>query len=52
MERAKGWSGILIEANPKYYAVAVTRNRKAWMVPACLSLEPYATKVNLFLVLL
>lgn len=31
------WSGILIEADPTSLAKIRTKNRRAWLVPACLS---------------
>ena len=47
MESALKWEGILIEASSDNYKVLQSRNRKAWKSPACLSTEPYPTKVIL-----
>lgn len=54
MERYKNWTGLLIEPDPASYESLLTRKRKAWHVPACLSLETYPTQViyiNLKLIL-
>ncbi|XP_057372271.1 protein Star-like [Daphnia carinata] len=45
LERKYNWSGILIEANPITFQKLLSRNRKAWTLPICLSLEPYPTEV-------
>jgi hypothetical protein len=51
MERYLGWGGILIEADTKFYERLMTRKRKALALHACLSLEPFPTKViyNVFI---
>ncbi|XP_065583743.1 protein Star-like isoform X2 [Artemia franciscana] len=46
MERFLGWEGVLIEADPSNYRELETKNRKAWSVPACLSIKPYPSKVT------
>jgi hypothetical protein len=46
LERKFNWSGVLIEANPETFKHLFARNRKAWTLPICLSLEPFPTKVS------
>jgi hypothetical protein len=46
MERYLGWSGILIEADTKFYDTLLTRKRRAFTLHVCLSLEPYPTTVT------
>lgn len=45
MERSLNWTGILIEAERKFYAKLITKERKAHTFPVCLSMEPYPTEV-------
>ena len=45
MERYKNWTGLLIEPDPDSYEGLLSRKRKGWHVPACLSLEMYPTQV-------
>jgi len=45
MEMNFEWTGLLIEGNPQNYKKLVSKKRKAWTFPICLSLEPYPTKV-------
>lgn len=37
LERSRGWSGVLIEANPFTFEMMKSRDRKCWMVHACVS---------------
>ncbi|XP_059486265.1 protein Star-like [Neocloeon triangulifer] len=37
MERFHGWSGLLVEPDPLNFRDLLTRNRKAWLAPVCLS---------------
>ncbi|KZS17878.1 Uncharacterized protein APZ42_015858 [Daphnia magna] len=46
LERKYNWGGILIEANPITFQKLLSRNRKAWTLPICLSLETYPTQVT------
>ncbi|EFX85456.1 hypothetical protein DAPPUDRAFT_314237 [Daphnia pulex] len=46
LERKFNWGGILIEANPITFQKLMSRNRKSWTLPVCLSLEPFPTKVS------
>lgn len=39
LERNYGWSGVLIEADPYYFEIMLTRNRKSWLIPTCLSVK-------------
>ena len=41
MERALGWGGVLIEANPSSFQKLVSKHRKSWLVPAALSNSEY-----------
>ena len=41
MERELEWEGLLIEANPDNVAKLLAKNRKAWIVPAALSISAY-----------
>jgi hypothetical protein len=45
MERYLGWSGLLIEADRKAFNKLLTRNRKAYTTPVCLSTELYPIQV-------
>ena len=47
LERSLNWSGILAEPSPPYFKQLESRNRKAWAMPVCLSLEPYPTVVGI-----
>nr|CAH0111716.1 unnamed protein product [Daphnia galeata] len=49
LERKFNWSGILIEANPKVFQSLLSRNRKSWTLPICLSLDPFPTQVKMLL---
>ena len=50
MERYKNWTGLLIEPDPDSYEGLLSRKRKGWHVPACLSLEMYPTQVSVFII--
>lgn len=45
MERFLGWTGVLLESNPQSYQKLITRNRKAFTLPVCLSPEPYPISI-------
>jgi hypothetical protein len=45
-ERERGWTGLLIEANPKSFKQLEERNRTAYISNACLSTTPYANTIN------
>ncbi|XP_064081537.1 protein Star-like isoform X2 [Macrobrachium nipponense] len=47
LERELGWKGVLIEGNPKYVEGLRLKNRKAWTVNACLSVNQYPIKVTM-----
>jgi hypothetical protein len=38
-EKSRGWTGLLIEANPRAYRELLAKDRKAWNTPACISLS-------------
>lgn len=50
LEHKHGWTGILIEAHPDEYKKLEARNRQAHLLPTCLSLEPFPTKVSVAVV--
>ncbi|KAG7189632.1 hypothetical protein KM043_017312 [Ampulex compressa] len=39
-ERFYGWSGLLIEADPLNFSKMLQKNRKAYLSPTCLSIQP------------
>ena len=49
-EKEKNWTGLLIEADPIYYAQLKTKNRKAFSINACLSIQPYPVEVGSFVI--
>ena len=38
LERRYGWRGVLIEGNPQFKAEVLSKRRKAYFLPHCLSL--------------
>lgn len=46
MERSYNWGGILIEADQKSFGQLLSRRRKSYALPVCLSLHPYPTQVT------
>ena len=45
-EKTRHWKGLLIEANPNNYAKLKKKNRNAYTINACLSVEHYPVKVG------
>ncbi|XP_046449258.1 protein Star-like isoform X2 [Daphnia pulex] len=45
MERYLDWNGLLIEADQKSFSKLLSRNRKAFSLPNCISTKPYPIKV-------
>ncbi|KAJ9583010.1 hypothetical protein L9F63_022626, partial [Diploptera punctata] len=45
-ERQLNWTGLLIEADPLNFARIVTKNRKAYVSPTCLSIKPHPMMVS------
>ncbi|KAG7153375.1 protein Star-like [Homarus americanus] len=45
-EKYLNWTGLLIEANPDLYQKLIKRNRKAYTIESCVSLQPYVTTVR------
>ncbi|XP_053994211.1 uncharacterized protein LOC128884690 isoform X1 [Hylaeus volcanicus] len=43
LERELGWSGLLVEADPINFAKMLTKNRRAYLTPTCLSVGQYPT---------
>ncbi|XP_071440088.1 uncharacterized protein [Hetaerina americana] len=46
LEKECGWRGLLVEADPYNFANLVSRNRRAWSSPTCLSTKPYPMTVS------
>jgi hypothetical protein len=40
------WTGILVEADQKSFNILMSRKRKSYALPVCLSLKPYPTEVT------
>ena len=47
-ERERGWSGLLIEANPIFFQELLRKHRKAYLINACLSGANTTTRVNFY----
>ncbi|XP_057380610.1 uncharacterized protein LOC130703006 [Daphnia carinata] len=45
MERILNWTGLLVEADKKALHRLLTRNRRAFIAPTCLSTKPYPMQV-------
>jgi hypothetical protein len=37
LERARNWTGLLVEPSPAGYSDLMQKRRKAWLAPVCLS---------------
>ncbi|CAK9797843.1 Protein Star [Anthophora quadrimaculata] len=48
LERFLDWTGLLVEADPLNFSKMLQKNRKAYLTPTCLAIEPYPS-VNSFL---
>jgi hypothetical protein len=46
MERTMMWSGVLVEADQTSFGKLLSRRRKSYALPVCLSLQPYPTQVT------
>ena len=46
-EKTRHWKGLLIEADPIHYAALKMKNRNAFTINACLSLDPYPVQVSI-----
>jgi len=44
-ERYRGWTGLLIEADPGYYTQILGKQRNVYSINACLSTETFFTEV-------
>ncbi|KAK3860847.1 hypothetical protein Pcinc_033136 [Petrolisthes cinctipes] len=49
LEMNLGWTGLLVEPDPRSYSVLLTKHRKAWSSNTCLSSEPYPRETVLVL---
>ena len=45
-EKVRKWNGVLIEADPTNFQKLLNKNRKAFMINACLSTKPYPSMVK------
>jgi len=45
LELRFGWTGLLIEADPKNFALVQQKRRNAWLSNSCLATHPYPHKV-------
>jgi len=52
LEKELGWTGLLVEAEPTFFNKLITKNRRAWLSPTCLSLEKYPVVVCQYLIFL
>lgn len=50
LERKLGWNGLLVEADPINFSKMLLKNRKAYLTPTCLGIEPYPTVVREFVI--
>jgi hypothetical protein len=46
LEKELGWSGVLVECNPKVTPDLRNSARKAWLATVCLSTNGYPQVVN------
>ena len=46
LEARMGWTGLLIEMDPYYYAQLQAKSRKAWSINACISPHHYPIIVS------
>ncbi|XP_046638300.1 uncharacterized protein LOC124316413 [Daphnia pulicaria] len=46
MERTMQWGGVLVEADQTSFGKLLSRRRKSYALPVCLSLQPYPTQVT------
>jgi len=46
LERARGWTGLLVEMDPYFYTQLIGKSRQSWSINACLSPQPYVTQVQ------
>lgn len=46
MERTMQWNGLLIEADQTSFGKLLSRRRKSYSLPVCLSLQPFPTQVT------
>lgn len=45
-EKSRGWTGLLIEANPRAYRELLAKDRKAWIAGACIALTAQLEQVT------
>ena len=46
LERMYNWTGILVEASPRYYVPLKEKNRKIWIATLCTSRTSYPNVVS------
>ena len=45
-DKSRGWSGLLVEANPELYSTLMEKNRHCFSINACLSPNSATAKVK------
>ena len=51
LEREYGWKGVLVEPSQENFVEIMSKNRKAWFLPSCLSPHQYPIEVRLEILL-
>ncbi|CAL4085648.1 unnamed protein product, partial [Meganyctiphanes norvegica] len=46
LEKERGWTGLLVEADPHDYEALKEKQRKAWSANCCLAPNPYPSKMT------
>lgn len=46
LERERGWTGLLVEADPPSFLALLDKRRRAWAANVCLAPHPYPEKVR------
>ncbi|KAK4290414.1 hypothetical protein Pmani_036675 [Petrolisthes manimaculis] len=46
LEHEFGWRGLLVEANPDFFAQLLLKRRKSWALNMCLNTKPYPSLEN------
>lgn len=45
-EKTLGWTGLLVEANPRAYRELLNKDRHAWVTPSCLSVTKQMERIS------
>ncbi|KAK3855475.1 hypothetical protein Pcinc_038128 [Petrolisthes cinctipes] len=46
LEHEFGWRGLLVEANPDFFAQLILKRRKSWALNMCLNTKPFPSQEN------